>query len=198
MWQLHGIHDRYQDAYHTSLSLAFPCARLMDFKKITLGPSRHVFAQGSMAYLSIYLFPVLNPYCWTNMAAADSIVHQPVTSAHLFMFLCHLPMVVTGVEPRQVVSGRTSRAILSPRCPIKSRSTAQMLYRHFGFQEIISDWEGQHPVGLGEPLILFVWLPMLCIICLSVLASAYVSQTWSLDGRTHHSHRPQESTAVSQ
>lgn len=97
----------------------------------------------------------------------------------------------------KVVSGRTSRAFLSPRRPIKSCSTAPMLYRHFGFQEIISDWEGQHPVGLGEPLIVLVWLPVLCIVCLSVLASADASQTRSLDGKTHHSHGPQESTVVS-
>lgn len=83
----------------------------------------------------------------------------------------------------------------SPRCPIKYWYAAQMLHCCLGFQEIITDWEGQHPVAVGE-LCVSVWLPMLCT-CLCVLAGANMSQTWSLDMRTHHSHRPQVYTVVS-
>lgn len=84
----------------------------------------------------------------------------------------------------------------APRCPIKSRYAAQMLHSSLGFQEIIIDWEGQHPVAVGEPLPECVWLPMLHM-CPCVLAGANMSQTWSVDVRTHRSHRPQEYTAVS-
>lgn len=36
-----------------------------------------------------------------------------------------------------------------------------MLHSRLGFQEIITDWKEQHPVAVGEPLPVFVWLPML-------------------------------------
>ncbi|KAJ4942535.1 hypothetical protein JOQ06_012391, partial [Pogonophryne albipinna] len=56
-----------------------------------------------------------------------------------------------------------------------------MLHSRLSFQEIISDGEKQPPVGVGEPLLGSVWVPMLCIMCPCVLARA---KTRSVDMHT--------------
>lgn len=105
----------------------------------------------------------------------------------------HLNRGKSGVRKNKSSMSRSP----SPRCPIKPCYAAQMLHSRLDFQEIITDREGQHPVAVDEPLPVFVWLPILCM-CPCVLAGANVSQTWSVDVRTHRSHRPQEYTAVLQ
>ena len=76
---------------------------------------------------------------------------------------------------------------LSPRCPIKACYTAEKLHSRLGFQEIITERNGQHPVAVGEPLPVRVcgcrWY-----VCVCVLAQANVGQTWSMGERTHRSH----------
>lgn len=112
-------------------------------------------------------------------AAADSIVWltsscQPIVGNPLVCVSMPYPSGRDCIWTRaKVASGRASRACLSflfPWCPIKFCYTAQMLHGRVGFQEIITDWEGQHPVAVGEPLCVCVcaWLPKL-FMCLSVL-----------------------------
>ncbi len=62
-------------------------------------------------------------------------------------------------QEEQVKHVSLSRSLTS----YKVCCTAQMLHSHF--QEIISDWEGQHPVAVGEarPVFCVVASAMLCV-----------------------------------
>lgn len=90
---------------------------------------------------------------------------QQIMSGRLFVFLCHLSTARDCIWTTANAGVRKSKSSMSlspsPRCPVKFCYTAQMLHSRLGFQEIITDWKEQHPVAVGEPLPVFVWLPML-------------------------------------
>lgn len=91
--------------------------------------------------------------CWLH-CAADLIM----PANHEWALVCVSMPSPHGHDciwtAEKAASGRTSQAWLSPSpwCPIKFCYTTQMLHSRLGFQEIITEWDGQHPVAVGENL----------------------------------------------
>ena len=101
-------------------------------------------------------YPNSTLYNTSRSAAAGCFVRQtsscqPIMGGCLFVFPCHLPVVVITFEPRQErrQEEQVEHVSLALSLSPMSLYTAEMLHRHLRNQEITTDWDGQHPVAVG-------------------------------------------------
>lgn len=105
---------------------------------------------------------LLTPLCGPPHPAS----HLWVTACLVFQAIPQQSWLYLNRGKRSVRKNKPGMSLFPfPWCPIKFCYAVQMLYSRIRFQEIITDWEGQHPVAVGEPVCVRVCLPKL-FVCL--------------------------------